>query len=167
MCHFSFTLKLSNLLNWWKIKWNLITVFSERNIFVLLLNLRLVIHISSFCIVNLLCCGRFFITLTFVDIKTKYRSRYLWDIFWPYVYNHKRKSLGYLRKISLGHLWETRVGHVPIKVKYCTIRSFPHNLHKRLTQDVARRHPLALHIGKLGHVLSTLPWNILTFWGRR
>ena len=40
---------------------------------------RHLIHIPSFRIVNLLCCGGHFIKITLIDAKAKYRSSYL---FW-------------------------------------------------------------------------------------
>ena len=55
-------------------------IFEERNIYVLLFNLRHVIHITSFCMVNLLCCGSYFGNITLIGAKTKYRSRCLLDI---------------------------------------------------------------------------------------
>ena len=54
-------------------------MFDERNIYLLLLNLRHVIHMPSVCMVNLLCCGSHFSNITFIDVKTKYRSLYLLD----------------------------------------------------------------------------------------
>ena len=61
-------------------------IFDERNIYVLLLNLRHVIHIASFCIVNLLCCGGHFSNITLIDAKTKYRSPYLLETFLSLTY---------------------------------------------------------------------------------
>ena len=54
-------------------------IFDERNIYLLLFNLRHVIHIPSFCMVNLLCWGGHFSYITFIDVKTKYRGPYLLD----------------------------------------------------------------------------------------
>ena len=52
-------------------------MFDERNIYLLLLNLRHVIHIPSVSMDNPLCCGSHFSNITFIDVKTKYRSPYL------------------------------------------------------------------------------------------
>ena len=49
-------------------------IFDERNIYVLVFNLRHVIQILSFRIVNLLCCGGHFSKITFIDAKTRYRG---------------------------------------------------------------------------------------------
>ena len=54
-------------------------MFDERNIYVFLFNLKHVIHIPSFPTVNLSCCGCYFSNITFIDVKTKYRSPYLLD----------------------------------------------------------------------------------------
>ena len=54
-----------------------------KEIYVLLFNLRHVIYIPSFRIVNLLCCGDHFSNVTFVDAKTKYRSPCLLDVSQP------------------------------------------------------------------------------------
>ena len=54
--------------------------FDERNIYALLYNLRHVIRITSFRMVNLLCCGAHFSNIKFFDAKTKYRSPYLLEI---------------------------------------------------------------------------------------
>ena len=40
---------------------------------------RHVIHIPSFRIVNLLCCGGHFSNITLIDAKAKYRSPYLFQ----------------------------------------------------------------------------------------
>ena len=55
-------------------------IFDERNIYLLLFHLTHVIHIPSFRMVNLLCCGGHFSYVTFIDVKTKYRSPYLLDV---------------------------------------------------------------------------------------
>ena len=60
----------------------------------LLFNLRLVIQISSFRMVNLLCSGGHFSNITFINAKTKYESPYLLDVSQPYLQNHLRMSLG-------------------------------------------------------------------------
>ena len=52
---------------------------------VLLFNLRHVIHIPSFLIVNLLCIGGHFISMTFIHAKTMYRSPYLLDVSQSYL----------------------------------------------------------------------------------
>ena len=61
-----------------------------------------VIHIPSFSIVKLLCCGGHFSSITFIDAKTKHRSPYLLDVCQPYLQNHIRTSLGCPRDISEG-----------------------------------------------------------------
>ena len=48
--------------------------FDEGNMYILLFSSRHVIHIPSFCILNLLCCGGHFDNITFTDARTKYRS---------------------------------------------------------------------------------------------
>ena len=53
--------------------------FYERNIYVLLYNLRHVIHIPYFRIANLLNIGGHFINTTFIDTKNKCRSPYPLD----------------------------------------------------------------------------------------
>ena len=60
----------------------------------LLFNLRLVIQISSFRMVNLLCSGGHFSNITFINAKTKYESSYLLDVSQPYLQNHLWMSLG-------------------------------------------------------------------------
>ena len=45
-----------------------------KEIYVLLFNLKHVIHIPSFRIVNLLRCGGRFSSITVIDVKTKYRG---------------------------------------------------------------------------------------------
>ena len=60
-------------------------IFDERNIYALLFNFRQVVHISSFRIVNLLCCRCHFTTIAFIDAKTKYRRPYLLEVSWPYL----------------------------------------------------------------------------------
>ena len=60
-------------------------IFDERNICVLLFNLRHVIDIPSFRIVNLLRCGGHFSSIAFTDAKTKYRSPYLLNVSQPYL----------------------------------------------------------------------------------
>ena len=55
-------------------------IFGERNIYVLLLSLRHVIHIPFARIINLLCYGGHFSDITFIDAETKYRSPYVLDV---------------------------------------------------------------------------------------
>ena len=55
-------------------------MFDERNLYVLLFNLRLVIHVPAFRMVNLICCGGHFSNIAFIDAKTKYISPYLLDV---------------------------------------------------------------------------------------
>ena len=52
----------------------------ERNIYVLLVNLRLIVHILSTRIVNLLNCWDNFSNIKLTDAKTKYRSFYILDV---------------------------------------------------------------------------------------
>ena len=52
-------------------------MFDERNIYLLLFNLRHAIYIPSFRIINLLCYGGHVSNIKFIDVKTKYRSPYL------------------------------------------------------------------------------------------
>ena len=77
-------------------------IFDERNIWVFLFNLRHVIHIPSFRIVNLLCCGDHFRSIAFIDANTNYRNPYLLDVSQPYLSNHRRTSLGRPRDVSEG-----------------------------------------------------------------
>ena len=51
----------------------------------MLFNLRHVIHIPSFRMVNLLCCKGHLGNLRFIDANTKYRSPYILDVSEPYV----------------------------------------------------------------------------------
>ena len=92
-------------------------ISDERNIYVLKFKLKHVIHILSFRVVNLLCCGghlSYFSNTTFIDAKTKCRSlgRFLALIVEPYK-DVLRMSVedvfGALLKDVLG----TSVGHVP------------------------------------------------------
>ena len=70
-----------------KYKIELDKIFDEKSIYVLLFNSRHVIHITSFRIVNLLCCGGHFSNITLIDAKAKYISPYL---FW----GHPQHVLG-------------------------------------------------------------------------
>ena len=76
------SLDLRNSLNWWiiKKKKEFDNIFDERNIYILLFNLRHVIHIPSVRIFNLLCCGGHFSNIIFIDAQTKYRSPYLLNV---------------------------------------------------------------------------------------
>ena len=56
-------------------------MIDEGNTYIFLFNLRHIIHIPSFCLVNLLCYGCHFIKPTFIDSKTYYRSPYLLDFY--------------------------------------------------------------------------------------
>ena len=60
-------------------------IFEERSKYVRLFNLRHVICIPSFRMVNLLCCGGHFSNITLIDAKTKFRSPYLLDVSEPYL----------------------------------------------------------------------------------
>ena len=62
--------------------------------YVLLFNLRHVIHILSFRMVNLLCYGSHFSNITIFAAKTKNRSPYLLEVLQPYLQNHLGTSLG-------------------------------------------------------------------------
>ena len=62
-----------------KHKQNLIK-FLMKEIVHLLFDLRLVIQISSFRMVDLLCSGGHFSNITFINAKTKYESPYLLDV---------------------------------------------------------------------------------------
>ena len=105
---------------------NLIKFFEERNIYLLLFNLSHGIHIHSFRMVNLLCCGDHFGNITFFDAKTIYRSPYLLDVSQPYLQNHMRTSLGR-----------------------------PQDVSEERPQDVGRTRPLEINIRPYGEVLIT------------
>lgn len=62
-----------------KDKYNLIKFFMKK-MYVLLFNLRHLIHIPSFRIINLLCCRGPFTNVPFNDVKTKFISPYLLDV---------------------------------------------------------------------------------------
>ena len=51
--------------------------FWWKKYYVFLFNLRHVIHVRFFHIVNLLCYGGQFSNITFINVKTKYRMYYL------------------------------------------------------------------------------------------
>ena len=91
-------------------------------------------YIPLFPIVNLLCFGGYFSSITFIDAKTKYRSPYFLDTSQPYLHNHVRTFFR---------------------------RGCPRNLCRRRLQDVGRVRHLALHIGHYGYILRTLSWNVL------
>ena len=102
---------------WWKKFIKLIKdktefdkIYCERNI---LFNLRQVIHIFTFPIVNLLCRGYLFSNVAFIDAAIKYRSPYILDVSWPYLLNHIRtdKVLGKFLRVVL----RTLGGHVPLE----------------------------------------------------
>ena len=126
--------------------------FDESNICVLLFNLRHVIHIPYFRIVNLLRCGGHFNSITFTDGKTKNRSPYLLDVSQPYLQNHTRTSLrGVLRTLVRHALWSYRLDHMGRRRNVC----------RRRPQDVGRGCPLASHIGHYANVLRTLHQDVL------
>ena len=56
-------------------------IFDERNIYLLLFNLRHVIHIPSFRMVNLLCYESYFSNIRFIDAKTQHRGPYVLEVF--------------------------------------------------------------------------------------
>ena len=60
-------------------------IFEERSKYVRLFNLRHVIRIPSFRMVNLLCCGGHFSNVALIDTKAKFRSPYLLDVSQPYL----------------------------------------------------------------------------------
>ena len=126
---------------------NLITfLMKERNIVIQFKN---VIHILSFCMVNLLlCCGGHFSNITFIDANTKYRSPYHFDVSQPYLQNYIRTSLE--RPQDVG----TSLG-----IKYQIAWGRLHNVCRRRTQDVGGERPMALQIGQYGDVLRTLHWD--------
>ena len=76
--------------------------FDENNIYLSLFNLRNVIHIPSFGMVNLLYCGGQFSNITFIDVKTKYRSLNILDVSQTYLQNHIRTSLRRPQGVSEG-----------------------------------------------------------------
>ena len=91
--------------------------FDEKNLCVLLFNLRHIMHTSSFRIVNMLCCGGQFSNITFINAKTKYRCPYLMDIFLalliePYkdVFRTSEKDI---LRTPLRNVLMMSVGHVP------------------------------------------------------
>ena len=106
--------------------------FVERKC-VLLFNLRHVIHIPSYRIANLQCCGNHFSSTTFIDAKTKYK---------------KSLSLGRLSALLIENHIRTSSGR-------------PRDVCRRRPQDVCRGRPLELHIGHYGDVLRTLHWDFL------
>ena len=68
-------------------------IFDGRNVYVLLFNLRHVIHIPSFCIFKLPRCGNHFSIITFIDAKNKYRSPYLLETFFSLTYRTTKRRL--------------------------------------------------------------------------
>ena len=127
----------------------------KRNIRVLLFNLRHVIHIPSFRIVNPLCGGGHFSCTTFFDAKTKYGSSYLLYVSQSYLLSHIRTSLGRHGGASSRRQWDTPLGFTDQ-----TIWGHPRNVCRRRPQDVGRGRPLALHI-EHGCVLKILHWDVV------
>ena len=80
----------------------------------------------------LLCCGGHFSNITFIDAKTKYRSRYFLDISYPYLKSHIRTSSGRPQDVSEG-----------------------------CPQDVGRTRPLELNIRPYGDNLITSAGDVL------
>ena len=82
-------------------------IFNERNIYISLFDLRHIVHIPTFRIVNL---------LWFIGFKMKYRNSYLLNVSWPYLHKYIRTYLECLRRVFSrclsGHL-RTSAGHVP------------------------------------------------------
>ena len=134
-----------------KDKKKLIT-FDERNICVLLFNLRHVIHIPSFGIVNLLCCGGPFSSMTFTDAKIKYRSPYLLEVFQPYLQNHIRTSVGHAPQTIWGR-----------RHNVCRRRSFTVTYRTlwRRPQDIIFQRPKDVGRGSRQHVGRDVPWSYI------
>ena len=82
--------------------------------------------------VSPLCCGGYFSNITFIDVKTKYRSPYLLDVSQSYLQNHIRTSLGR-----------------------------PHDDSEGRPQDVSRTRLLELSIRLYGHVFITSTGDVL------
>ena len=59
-------------------------LFDSRNI-TSCYSIQFVIHIPTFRIVNLLCFGGYFSTMTILGVMNKYRSPYPLDVSFPYL----------------------------------------------------------------------------------
>ena len=147
----------------------------EINACVLLFNLRHVIHIHSFRIVNLLCSGGRFSSIIFIDAKPKYRSPYLLNVSQSYLQNHIRTSLGHPRGVSEGRPqdvgWTRRQG-TSLGVTYRILWGGPQDFTlgrpkdvifqrpkdggRGRSQDVSRKRPLALHRARYGTFIERL-----------
>ena len=106
--------------------------FVERKC-VLLFNLRHVIHIPSFRIATLQCCGNCFSSTTFIDAKTKYK---------------KSLSLGHFSALLIENHIRTSSGR-------------PRDVSEGRPQDVGRKRPLELQIRPYENVLVTSAGDVL------
>ena len=106
--------------------------FVERKC-VLLFNLRHVIHIPSFRIATLQCCGNCFSSTTFIDAKTKYK-----------------------KSLSLG-----RFSALLIENHIRTSSERPRDVSEGRPQDVGRKRPLELQIRPYENVLVTSAGDVL------
>ena len=134
---------------------NLITfLMKERNIVIQFKN---VIHILSFCMVNLLlCCGGHFSNITFIDAKTKYRSPYHFDVSQPYLQNHIRTSLERPQDVCQRRPQDVDTS---LGIKYQIAWGRLRNVCRRRPQDVGGGRPMALQIGQYRDVFRTLHWD--------
>ena len=124
----------------------------------LLFNLRHVIQIPSFRIVNLLCCGGHLGSTTFIDAKTKYRSPYLLDFSQPYLQDHIRTSLERPRDVSEGPPQDVgRTSLLELQIRpYGNVLVPSSRKSSRCRQGTS----LALHIGHYGDILRKLHWDV-------
>ena len=143
-----------------KDKQNLIKLWIKKIVYVLLFNLRQVIHIPSFCIVKLLCCGGHLSNdITFIGAKGKYKSSYLLDVSQPYLQNHIRMSLGRPGDVSEGRRQGTSPG-----VAYRTIgnvhRTSYFNVMRTLVEYVPWRY-IEHHMGHPQDGFQGCPKDVL------
>ena len=109
------------------------------------------------------CFGDHFSTIIIVGAKTKYINPFLLEVFFPYLQNHTRTSLGHLGRTSSRRLCGTSSGRwqdTSLCVRYWTMQGRPQDVCRRRPQGVGRRHLLVLHIGTSGEVLKSLYWNV-------
>ena len=140
----------------------------------LLFNLRHVIQIPSFRIVNLLCCGGHLGSTTFTDAKTKYRSpsgrrqneplgvtdQTIWERPCTVFKKVLKMSAGDVPCITYRALWghsqEVTLGRLQDVISQC-----PKDVSGGRPQDVSRGFPLALHRGPYGDVHRTYFGDVL------